>query len=313
MKLLFIADMHVGSRKGLTPEKAIDNYSNSFQKWLLDKWNNEFIPNYKHPDYLCLLGDIVDGSGPRDSVELVTTNVDRQVEWAVELLSPLIGENTKVLGLSGSGYHTGKGTGFNGDYGVVKSLKGLWKPERFWILLSEYEEYILAFHRSKNPVTELKTLQENFYKNPGLPKPTRVVSAHLHRYSSVDDGITTLYQISCWEYLTNFMEGQGKIPSIGALQLEFLDKETKIVSNINYKIPSEVFSDMDNWIGNLPELNEKLIEDKKQQNLNLLQEALNYSLLNDLTNKISALEKIKESIEENLPLNGYENNWSRYK
>ncbi len=313
MRLLFIGDTHAGARKGLNPRTAFDRFTSPYQEWVLYAWENHFIPNFREPDYLCLLGDIVDGAGHKNSVELVTTDVDLQVKFAEELLTPLIGSNTKVFGLRGSGYHDGKGSGFSGDYNVVEALGGNWCPDKYGIILSEYGENILCYHKAKNIKTELNKLQCNIFKHPNYIRPTRVVLAHKHSYEEYSDGAVRIYHTPCWEYLTSFMEGLGTYPDIGALQLRF-DSNGKSTDLIKYDIPTEVFQGMDSWIGQLPKIAKEIEDTKQIRELKCLEEMLNEAI----PAQVAILKKLEEMKQNIVPMELPEDmigqgDWSKYK
>jgi len=290
MRILCVGDTHVGSRKGLTPRSAFDKFTNSFQEWIINEWETDFIPNHKNPDYLCLLGDIVDGAGSKSSVELITTSVDRQVNFAQELLLPLIGKGTKVLGLAGSGYHRGKGTGFDSDYQVVKALNGEWNPERFTISFPEFSENILFVHKSINPETEFKKIADNLLRHPNYKRPTLIVGAHLHYYRGQSRIGLKIYHIPCFEYLSEFMEGVPAYPDIGAFEIEFNEKGKK-AEPITYAIPSEVFEGMDGWVVQLPAIAEEIKAGRKRKEEGELSGALAKMPSNTINRKKRGLKK----------------------
>jgi hypothetical protein len=295
MRILCIADLHVGSRKGIAPKSAFDNYTNEFQGWILERWENDFVPKYGNPDYLCLLGDIVDGPGSKSSVELITTDVDRQAEFAVELISPLIGASTGVIGLAGSGYHRGKGTGFDADYHVVKGLGGTWNRERFTIPFMD--ENILFVHRAININTEIKKIAENVIRQKYYRRPTMVVAAHQHSYASYEISGLRIVHIPCFEYLTECMEGVPKMPDIGGYEMKSSQGEM-VSSCLLYHIPENVFEAMDHWEARVPSMNEEITEGQKTRAAQLILDSIK-----NLPPGGSRAGKEKEKTFEFVPVN----------
>jgi hypothetical protein len=264
--ILLLADLHVGNRKGLTPRYAFDSQTNVFQEWVLDEWEDDFIPKYKHPNYLVLAGDIIDGPQPKGNQELITTDVHEQVKMANQLLFPLVGKDTRVMVVGGSKYHTGNGTGFNADRYIAEVLRGSFYKSRCTLHLPEVNEHILIVHKSIKIQSELQKIKDNLYKQPNYVRPTRVVGAHKHESELYEN----IYHIGCFEYLTDCMEGVARYPDIGALQFEFRFDGEKVVRRIDYKIPAHVFQGMDGWEGQYLARQAYLqkVEEKKKKEVN---------------------------------------------
>jgi hypothetical protein len=267
IKVLVVGDMHVGSKYGLCPQSYFNSHTNAFQWWVLDLWH-KFVSLHQHPDYLILAGDNVDGSGAKDATTLVITDVNEQEDAAVVLLRPLVGPNTEIYGVSGSGYHEGKGTGRDSDRNVTEKLISLTnsrgKHDKKYIGLLLREKYgfgNIAFrHKGKSVTATLKDEYEKIAKEYG-PRSDVVVTAHLHRKLIYQDGLTVV-QTPCWEYETDYMVGTRPI-DIGATYI-IIDTEYRTVTPGFFPgtpIPQNVFKEMNNWI----EIDDAREEELKQR------------------------------------------------
>lgn len=234
MKIGIIGDMHVGSIYGLAPrEKA----KSVLHKWLIDCWDTvieEF--NNEEIDKLVLIGDNVDGYGSKDSTTLWETDVDNQVDYSVQLLQGLIlNRKVEILGCGGSGYHKGKGTGFDGDKQVTKRLNGKYHQD---ILYIETPYGNIAFrHTSKNPNTEMTNICQR--TQAGLFKIDVLVGGHLHRFMDYTKAYVRIIHTPCWQYPTNFMGGIWEPVSIGGLILD-IGKSGISSIPILFPIPKDV-------------------------------------------------------------------------
>jgi len=251
IKLLVLADVHVGSIYGLTPRKYFNEHTNSYQLWAINKWE-EFIQKYKYPDYLILNGDIVDGPGGKDATTLCIPDMEDQVNSAVELLSPLVGKNTIIYGCSGSGYHTGKGTGFDADRQITQNLitlhnvKGNHYKKEFNLSLSKYNMPSINFrHQGKTPSSEITAAFKRYYKT-NTAKIGMIVASHLHRIYEAHDGVKIIHT-PCWQWETAFMGSDNPL-DIGATLIQVdIDQKTIKHEFIEYIRPQELFEDMQHW------------------------------------------------------------------
>ena len=236
MKILAIGDLHVGSIYGLAPREFANN---PFQQWAIEEFDG-LIKSSMDIDYLVLLGDMVDGASHKDTTTLWETDVDTQVSHAVALLEPLKhGKHFKgILGVTGSGYHYGKGSGFDADAQVTKSLKG--SHDKSHQLLQTPHGVIYFHHRSKNIQTELKIMHQRYYND--AVKIALLVGAHLHRAISLQDQGARIIHAPCWEYSMPFI-GFGNTMSIGAVIIE-VNKQGIYPSLITYPIPIAVEQEM---------------------------------------------------------------------
>jgi hypothetical protein len=251
IKIVVVTDMHVGSVYGLCPTHHFNEHTNAYQLWAIDQWRN-FKLNYGSPDYLILGGDIIDGPGHKNTAVLTIPDVNAQVSAAVDLLLPLVGNNTEIYGVSGSGYHYGKGTGFDGDQLVTEKLldltgvTGRHDRNYFGLLLKEKYGFgnIVFSHKGKNPRTQRNVLFERSYK--GVYEDV-LVTAHLHRKLWMQDGPLIIHT-PCWEWETDFMVYTAPV-DIGSTYMN-LDMDKRTITGGFYPdapIPQELFYKMNNW------------------------------------------------------------------
>lgn len=260
MNILVVNDTHFGSNYAIVTE---DKIQNSYQEWGYQQFL-DVVERCKKIgiDLIVPIGDLVDGYASKDSTMQWTTDVHAQAECAVEMLKKFMNPHTKVIGVGGSGYHWGKGTGFDGDRMVIEALGGEYNKNHFYL---ETSHGIIQFtHVGKNIKTEIETLQKN---NGELDfKVKMLVNGHLHRYSAYYVGNVQVIHCPCWQYPTDFMQGKGVAPivDIGCVLIQ-LD-EFGIIGHtpFKYPIPLKVIKKMSGWeVINDDELKEK---DKRDWN-----------------------------------------------
>ena len=252
IKLVVLGDIHIGSLYGLCPPNEISESKKTiFHSWVWDRWN-EFCEKHKNPDYLILIGDIIDGNQSIDKgVNSITTSITEQTKIASEVLKMIIGENTKVYGVCGSNYHIGSKGGVNGDKQVIDMIAGEYKGTKF--------EFDIGGHRIQlqhkvsggivNVATglqrELKLARENSVKCRKIC-PNILIRAHRHVAYHIHDDCGMIGILNgCWQYTTPFMENMSSniSPNIGATIIE-LENGTPKVYREEYNIPEEVIDEM---------------------------------------------------------------------
>jgi hypothetical protein len=243
MNILVVNDTHFGSNYALVSE---DKIQNAYQEWAYQ----QYLDVVKRCqligiDLLVPIGDLVDGYAAKDSTMQWTTDVHNQVNCAVELLNKFMNPNTKVIGVGGSGYHWGKGTGFDGDRMVVEALGGKYNKNHYYF---ETPHGIIQFtHVGKNIKTEIETLQKN---NGELDfRVKMLVNGHLHRYSAYYVGSVQVIHCPCWQYPTDFMQGKGVAPTVDIGCVLIQVDEYGIIGHtpFKYPIPLNVIKEMSGW------------------------------------------------------------------
>lgn len=247
IKVRVLSDMHVGSSYGICPRHLMVKKPNAFQDWVIDRWTE--MCKKEPTDYLYLLGDIVDGENLKDTSGLCIPDKEEQANAAIELIRPLIGRHTKVLGVSGSRYHC---AGIART--ITERLNGKHSVSFTSLLLDRFGmEGITFHHKSTNSRTEVTKILIRRGRFPKAPTVGMLVGGHLHRYEYiVQDGVRVIHT-PCWEYETPFMDHSMGF-DIGSIQL-YIDTDKKCISVIEddrFVVPREVFVGMQSWEGVSP-------------------------------------------------------------
>lgn len=81
--ILHEGDYHCGNRLGLTPPDQIPPEAEAILRPLWD-WREAELAAIGPVDIHTLVGDLTDGPGYKSSMGLLTSNLDRQADWATE-------------------------------------------------------------------------------------------------------------------------------------------------------------------------------------------------------------------------------------
>jgi predicted phosphodiesterase len=243
--------MHVGSRWGLLPEKYFNADTNPFQRWVITCWKDMVMNIHGTISSIFTLGDLTDGSNMKSlGVDVTSTDLDDQVKWVCELLSPLVGKKTRVYGVDGSGYHSGLAT--NTDRRVVEHFKGRYAKNTLHIQI--HDKLIQLNHESgaSNLQKEADRVLQYAQTSHSLA-PDLVLRGHVHRYLRYEN--STISAISCpgWQYPTPFIEKRSANTKwdIGLLIVEF-DKDIIKAYPKTYNIPSDVIEEMRGYTKIIP-------------------------------------------------------------
>lgn len=162
LRVVFLADLHVGSRTGLAiaGEEPHDDVGHPIRAALYDAYREKARNSEWHrPDALVVAGDAVEGQGRKGAgVDCWTTRYEDQRDMAVELLKMWRADKIYVIG--GSKYHVQAGdTGFGIEELIGRELgaeawpnQGHIKPERrqrsgpHWFLTFEGVTVHVAHH-----------------------------------------------------------------------------------------------------------------------------------------------------------------------
>lgn len=117
-RLLVIGDTHCGSLLGLTPPEY---QSDDNRDWLgpFWEWYTSTLEQIGPVDALVHLGDAIDGMGRKESTQHLTTNLNKQVDMAVQCIEAVRAKCRYLV--RGTGYHTDLGGSFE-DF-VAEQLK----------------------------------------------------------------------------------------------------------------------------------------------------------------------------------------------
>lgn len=102
-RLLVASDTHCGSILGLTPP---GHHSDDNREWALPFWEfyTDYLAQLGRLDAVVFNGDLIDGPGKKESSEHETTNINKQVKMAAEVLGHVRADKKYIV--RGTGYHT---------------------------------------------------------------------------------------------------------------------------------------------------------------------------------------------------------------
>lgn len=111
-RLLVLSDLHVGSRYALVPPAFRPEHAGPggmFMTYMWDCWHH-MIRHLPPLDCVIINGDSMEGEHPtlRTASESVEVSPLRQVDMAIETLTPLRAKTKKLWLIRGTGFHEGK-------------------------------------------------------------------------------------------------------------------------------------------------------------------------------------------------------------
>jgi len=228
MKILVLADMHVGSRYALCPNWARPN---PIQRHINRKWF-EMVEEVEHVDYLILNGDLVDGTQrTSEGAECWTTDTQEQAKAAAELIGVI--DFSKALVTYGTAYHVKDNPILDAMVADKIGAKSAWefhfKPEGcksiFHISHATGVSTSIWQYRTTAIAKELVAALLN---ESELHPYAGIIRSHAHYYVKVSFssfGVIT----PCWQSRTPYMirKGLQLIPKLGYLTLELEDNPDK--------------------------------------------------------------------------------------
>ena len=102
-RLLAIGDTHCGNLLGLTPPAWWNDRTPPTQRPMWE-WYAKELATIGAVDILVLNGDLVDGEGKKETIGLLTTDVDEQAEMAVACLKDIVAKKRFLT--YGTPFHT---------------------------------------------------------------------------------------------------------------------------------------------------------------------------------------------------------------
>lgn len=260
--------MHVGSIYGLAPLSSIPQDKQfAFNKWVITCWE-DLCKKFFNPDYLLLGGDLTDGSDVKAlGVGAITTNLDEQENMAVTLLNMLIGKDTKVYGVNGSGHHCGEGQATDLDRRITEALHGTYKHVKFEFDIGE--EKIQLAHGGGSGINLSSYIIKELEKSKLLAQkrktksPTILLRGHQHRFFAVQDDCDCWGILNgCWKFPDSFVLKKSTNIGwdIGATIIDIEDGVAKVYRQ-RYDLPDDVIQAMEGF----EELQETIIKEKKKK------------------------------------------------
>jgi hypothetical protein len=209
--IVFINDLHCGSKRGLTPPSFWDSYTSDGVKWLWEKWesfHDEVKTLFGEIDLLISNGDLIDGIQKRsDGVGLITSSYSGQVDIAIEALKPFISSYKKIIRIEGTWHHEGMHQALrilDEHFGIKTPqtakdalVRDIQLDERAILNVKHQPEGSGTLYKGTSLDREAlwATMAETIH---GLPKATHIVRAHLHTYASLEINQKKVTLSPCW-------------------------------------------------------------------------------------------------------------------
>lgn len=255
MKIVFIADGHVGHELGLANPEWTPKYSagKPVQKALYQAYCDAVNKSgWKRPDALVSVGDWCDGQGKRrGGAEQWTTDFDEQAEYGAELLRMWDAKRYYVI--LGTGYHGQLDrTGCHVEEYMARTLNAEeypnqgHLPKRFrkrsgyhWYLSFEGLTFHVqhkvsvsrVFHYRSTPIARQMLgakLNDALRHEQSEYRTNIVIRAHAHYYWMCGSGASAGFDLPCWQALSPFMQETGAVdisPDIGFVGFEVNGKD----------------------------------------------------------------------------------------
>lgn len=210
--ILFLADMHVGSRWGLFPPGFVGSTGaevalNTGQRYLLECWQRMLQALPAYIDYLILAGDIIDGHNMREEGRgLCEIDPQMQSRAACRLLEPILKRAGRIYFLRGTPYHAGisaEDEEFLAEMIQAEQCDDN-RRTRPWLLLevdgvildvAHRQSYMIRY-RSVPLEREIGFLLE---RTVGSARTVCVVRAHVHDFRLLDLGDHLSISLPGWK------------------------------------------------------------------------------------------------------------------
>jgi hypothetical protein len=256
-RILFLGDVHVGSSYAVfpeyyqNPETGVEVSANKVQKQLLRFWYKlaeKHASKDSPPDYLILMGDLIDGPQRRENYHtLVLPNIEEQITVFLSLLEAWYAKN--IIVVRGTPYHVTI-EGLHCEEYIARHLPNVKHLSRWSSERASQVDVRLHFKESKvklhakhhigvsqiphyqftplaRDVWKLFVEDVNFHMNKGW---NLVVRAHAHYYRLLQIGLRARAFITpCWQLPTEYAKNRGHdTASIGMVGVE-LEKDGQMI------------------------------------------------------------------------------------
>jgi len=241
--IAFLGDLHVGSRYAVAPPSAS---LSDHQQHLYDCYVQFCAAcDDAKVDTIVLMGDLIHGTNIRGlGRHLMTTHIEEQVEWAIELLRNIC-FNRRVYGIAGSQYHVLPG-GVPAEKFIVEQLGGEWlgevafcsfdpSPLTFCITHGQSATFIYQASKLERELNFLNLAAQQ----DKLDRVDVFVMGHWHTSIVLQKGSQWVVQVPGWAL---FMPDRPYLRSIGKMQpdiggtIMWVDKTVRIQPHI-YGLP----------------------------------------------------------------------------
>jgi len=259
---LFISDLHVGSRWAIwhpnyTFKDGLDQGStwglNGIQERIWKYWQ-DFTQGLKKknlvPDYIFLLGDLIDGPQRRGhGNEAVTQNLNEQAGCALQLLRMILKKDSTIIrGLVGSDYHDeryynvneGICTSYGGKFSGITGIFNI-GSHRFRMYHGKTQAYIyLEMIMGRRRMFAHEAMARN-----KLPEFEGIIMGHLHRWIHIktmfkEDMDFHVVLLPGWQGQTTYeasIDPDKIIPEIGAVIGRFNGSQVDFQCEFRYPTP----------------------------------------------------------------------------
>lgn len=262
MKILCLADTHVGSRFAVWPENYTLSEGGTHggdqmppqQRWLNKCWNvmATRVREWK-PDVVVIVGDVIDGVAVVNQ-EVITTDFSDQSGAAVELIAPIIPDSAEVFVIKGTPFHEGLCSSMTRDFarqiGAVPNEDG--NPLRAFLILDTPGGAIFFSHhgtggsfkwtQTASAERNFMTLQAEMLRTWGKDAPRLMgsVTAHTHTggESSPIPG-TCVMRLPCWQLPNAYARKRVpfSMPDIGYGIIEATEERGLQGDIIQFRLP----------------------------------------------------------------------------
>jgi len=246
--IALIADLHIGSRYSLCPDKWVlhdpaGQVTGTFmpgeeQAKLLTYWKDytKIMRNDLKIDSVFVVGDVIAGINPREcGKHMITPDPTEQVEEAIKMLEPLC-KNKRVAVWSGTMYHEAR------DYkihrNIAEALGGTFFPGVGNIKLTPSERIAnVAHHQSAatiypaTPMTRSMIFAKEAQSLGKIHRADVIIRAHKHMWYYIHSAAGHFVSLPCWQSFVPYEKAIKYYfkfqPDIGGAVL-FLDERDRI-------------------------------------------------------------------------------------
>lgn len=223
----FIGDLHSGSLTAPWPLEWLPGDSPYSGSRYLVECLDHLAASWPTLDLLIFTGDLIEGKARKqDGVGLFTAQLGKQVEGAIELLTPLVNKAKRVLRVTGTDYHD---DAHNPLLALDKALGVERTAQVFNIKLAGGALLNVAHHPAGGQVMYSGTkldreilwsiIQSSLRK---IPAATHIVRGHLHEFSVFRRKGRTMCLLPCFKLADGYavkMDYERFQPDLGAVLL----------------------------------------------------------------------------------------------
>lgn len=249
IKILAIADFHIGSTTAILHPKAVSydgeifsqQPQNEMQRWLWKNYLND-ITTIGKTDIMISLGDLVEGLQLKiGGRTLVDADVESQIRWAVEILQTAIdlAKPEYFIGVSGTAYHVRNAGTLSADFEVYNLLQKQNPKIQFIIgdnLIVKIGKLIYSIAHpypiteyTVPPMEKLITQHAREYYLENVPKINVFLRGHCHVYNYLNYRGQGTYVITvpCQQPTSAYGRERAYLtvrrPDVGVLELQQIE------------------------------------------------------------------------------------------